>query len=138
ILEVLYKEKTRYLETNMELLYATIRNVAKQRSLVVFFTNYESMYALQRQLPFLKRIARFHLLLVVFFENTELKKVSEKPADDVEGIYIKTIAEKFAYDKKLIVKELGKYNIQSILTTPQNLTINTINKYLELKARQKI
>jgi uncharacterized protein (DUF58 family) len=138
ILEVLYKEKTRYLETNMELLYATIRSVIKQRSLVVFFTNYESMSALQRQLPFLKRIARFHLLMVVFFENTELKKVSEQPAVDVEGIYIKTIAEKFAYDKKLIVKELAKNNIQSILTTPQNLTINTINKYLELKARQKI
>ncbi len=138
ILEVLYKEKTRYLETNMELLYSTIRSVIKQRSLVVFFTNYESMSALQRQLPFLKRIAKFHLLLVVFFENTELKKVSEQSATDVEGIYIKTIAEKFAYDKKLIVKELAKYNIQSILTTPQNLTINTINRYLELKAKQKI
>ena len=138
IMEVLYKEKTRYLETNMELLYSTIRNVIKQRSLVVFFTNFESMSALQRQLPFLKRIGRFHLLLVVFFENTELKKVSEKAADDVEGIYIKTIAEKFAYDKKLIVKELAKNNIQSILSTPQNLTITTINRYLELKAKQKI
>ncbi len=138
ILEVLYKEKTRYLETNMEALYATVRSVIKQRSLVVFFTNYESMSALNRQLPFLRRIAKFHLLLVVFFENTELKKVSEKVADDVEGIYIKTIAEKFAYDKKLIVKELAKYNIQSILSPPQNLTVNTINRYLELKARQKI
>jgi uncharacterized protein (DUF58 family) len=138
ILEVLYKEKTRYLETNMELLYSTIRSVIKQRSLVVFFTNYESMSALQRQLPFLRRIAKFHLLLVVFFENTELKKLSEKPADDVEGIYIKTIAEKFAYDKKLIVKELAKHNIQSILSTPQNLTVNTINRYLEIKAKQRI
>jgi uncharacterized protein (DUF58 family) len=119
-------------------LYATIRNVVKQRSLVVFFTNYESMHALERQLPFLKRISKFHFLLVVFFENTELKKVSEKQAIDLEGIYIKTIAEKFAYDKKLIVKELAKHNIQSILTTPQNLTINTVNRYLELKARQKI
>lgn len=138
ILEVLYKEKTRYLETNMELLYATIRNVLKQRSLVVFFTNYESMSSLERQLPFLKRIARFHLLLVVFFENTELKTLSEQPATNVEDIYIKTIAEKFAYDKKLIVKELAKYGIQSILSSPQNLTINTINRYLELKAKQKI
>lgn len=138
ILEVLYKEKTRYLETNMELLYSTIRNVIKQRSLVVFFTNYESLSSLQRQLPYLKRIAKFHLLLVVFFENTELKKLSEKPADDVEGIYIKTIAEKFAYDKKLIVKELAKNNIQSILSTPQNLTVNTINRYLEIKANQRI
>lgn len=138
ILEILYKEKTRYLETNMEALYSTIRNVLKQRSLVVFFTNYESLPSLQRQLPFLKRIARHHLLLVVFFENTELKQVSEQPARDVEGIYIKTIAEKFAYEKKLIMKELAAHGIQSILSTPQNLTINTINKYLELKARQKI
>jgi uncharacterized protein (DUF58 family) len=138
ILEVLYKEKTRYLETNMELLYATIRNVLKQRSLVVFFTNFESMSALERQLPFLKRISRFHLLLVVFFENTELQKLSEEPAGNVEEIYIKTIAEKFAYDKKLIVKELARHGIQSILSTPQNLTINTINRYLELKAKQKI
>jgi len=138
ILEVLYKEKTRYLETNLEVLYTTVRAVIKQRSLVVFFTNYESLSALQRQLPYLKRIAKFHLLLVVFFENTELKKLSEKPAGDVEGIYIKTIAEKFAYDKKLIVKELAKYNIQSILSSPQNLTVNTINKYLEIKAKQRI
>lgn len=138
ILEVLYSEKTRYLETNMELLYTTIRRVLKQRSLVVFFTNFESLSALERQLPYLKRIAQFHLLLVVFFENTELQKVAEEPADNVEDIYIKTIAEKFIYDKKLIVKELTKYGIQSILSTPQNLTINTINKYLELKAKQKI
>lgn len=138
ILEVLYKEKTRYLETNMELLYSTIRNVLKQRSLVVFFTNFESMSAMERQLPFLKRISRFHLLLVVFFENTELEKLSSKPAGNVEDIYIKTIAEKFAYDKKVIVKELTKHGIQSILSTPQNLTVNTINRYLELKARQKI
>ncbi|MDB5151425.1 MAG: hypothetical protein JWR54_176 [Mucilaginibacter sp.] len=93
---------------------------------------------MERQLPFLKRIARFHLLLVVFFENTELEKLSEKPAANVEDIYIKTIAEKFVYDKKLIVKELTKHGIQSILSTPQSLTINTINRYLELKARQTI
>ena len=138
ILEVLYKEKTRYLETNMEVLYSTIRNVLKQRSLVVFFTNFESMSSMERQLPFLKRINKFHLLLIVFFENTELEKLSEEEAYNVEEIYIKTIAEKFAYDKKLIVKELTKHGIQSILSKPQDLTINTINRYLELKAKQRI
>lgn len=138
IMEVLYKEKTRYLESNMELLYATIRRTLKQRSLIVFFTNFESLPALERQLPFLKKISQYHLLMVVFFENTELRTLSEKPAEDVEGIYIKTIAEKFAYDKKLIVKELAKHSIQSILTAPQNLTVNTINKYLEIKAKQGI
>jgi uncharacterized protein (DUF58 family) len=69
IMEVLHKEKTRYLETNMEALHSTIRTVIKQRSLVVFYTNFESMSALNRQLPFLKRIAKFHLLLLVFLKT---------------------------------------------------------------------
>jgi uncharacterized protein (DUF58 family) len=138
IMEVLYKEKTRYMETSMELLYNTVRNTLKQRSLIVFFTNFESMSALERQLPFLKRIAKFHLLVAVFFENTELKSIATEHATNVEGIYIKTIAEKFVYEKKLIVKELAKHGIQSILTEPKNLTVNTINRYLELKANQKI
>lgn len=137
IMEVLYKEKTRYLETNMEALYLSIRGVLKQRSLVVFFTNFESMSALNRQLPFLKRIAKFHLLLIVFFENTELRTLSDEPAKDVEGIYIKTIAAKFAHEKKLMVKELTKHGILSILTPPEKLTINVVNRYLAIKAQQK-
>ncbi|TZF85661.1 DUF58 domain-containing protein (plasmid) [Pedobacter sp. BS3] len=138
ILEVLYREKTRYLEINMEALYSVVRSTLKQRSLVVLFTNYESMPAMHRQLPYLKKIARFHLLLVVFFENTELRQLADEPATDVEGIYIKTVAEKFIYEKRLIAKELNRYGIQTILTNPQNLTVNVINSYLEIKARQRI
>ncbi len=138
IMEVLYKEKTRYLETDMEALFVSIRNVLKQRSLVVFFTNFESMSALERQIPYLKRIAKYHLLLVVFFENTTLKSISEEDAKDVQGIYIKTIAEKFVYEKRLMVKELAKHGILSLLTAPQNLTVNVVNSYLAIKARQQI
>lgn len=138
IMEVLYKEKTRYLEADMEALNLTVRKVLKQRSLIIFFTNFESMSALNRQLPFLKGIAKFHLLLIVFFENTELKNVSESPAADVKGIYIKTIAEKFAYEKKLMVKELARHGILSILTPPEKLTVNVVNNYLAIKSQQKI
>jgi uncharacterized protein (DUF58 family) len=138
IMEVLYKEKTRYLETDMEALYISIRATLKQRSLVVFFTNFESMSAMERQLPFLKRMAKFHLLLVVFFENTTLKALSDEPAKDIEGIYIKTIAEKFAFEKKLMVKELAKHGILSLLTAPANLTVNVVNSYLAIKAKQQL
>ena len=37
-----------------------------------------------------------------------------------------------------MVKELRKNGILSILTSPQNLTIDTINKYLELKNKLSI
>jgi uncharacterized protein (DUF58 family) len=138
IMAALYKEKTRYLELNMEAIFSGVRNVMKQRSLIVFFSNFESMSALNRQMPFLNRISKYHLLLVVFFENTELKSITHTPAVDVEGIYIKTIAEKFSFEKKLMVKELAKHGILSILTPPDKLTINVVNRYLSIKAQQKI
>ena len=62
----------------------------------------------------------------------------DKKAKSLEEIYIKTIAEKFVFEKKLMVKELQKYGIASILTAPQKLTVNTINKYMELKRRMSI
>jgi hypothetical protein len=75
---------------------------------------------------------------VVFFENTGLQQIRESGPKDIEGLYIKTIAEKFAYEKRLIVKELNQHGIATILTAPENLTVQTVNKYLEIKARLAI
>jgi uncharacterized protein (DUF58 family) len=138
VLETLYRQRTRFLEADFEKLYSVIRNRITHRSLLVLFTNFESMDSLEREISSLKLIAQYHLLLVVFFENTELKQLTESRAVTMEDIYIKAIAEKFAYEKRLMVKELHKNGILSILTSPQNLTIDTINKYLELKNKLSI
>jgi uncharacterized protein (DUF58 family) len=138
ILQALYKEQTAFLESDYEMLYMQIRNKIKQRSLLILFTNFESVSGLRRQLPYLRSIAKHHLLLVVFFENSELNTLSHEEAISVDDVYVKTIAEKFVFEKKLIVKELQKYGILSMLTTPEDLTVNSINKYLEVKARQAV
>ena len=138
ILESLYRQQTTFLEPDFEKLFSVIRNRITNRSLLILFTNFESLESLNRALPALKRMAHYHLLLLVFFENSELKSITSKQATTLEGIYIKTIAEKFAYEKRQMVKELHKNGIMSILTTPANLTVNTINRYLELKTRTSI
>ena len=138
LLQVLYNQKTNFLESDFEMLYMQIRNRIKHRSLLILFTNFESLSGLNRQISYLRSLASHHLLLVIFFENTELQQLTKLKSNNIEEIYIKTVAEKFAFEKRLIVKELMKYGILSILTTPQKLTIETVNKYLELKARQAI
>ncbi|MGI4884510.1 MAG: DUF58 domain-containing protein [Janthinobacterium lividum] len=135
ILEVLYRQKTQYLETDFALLYATVRARIRQRSLLVLFTNFETLHGMQRQLPYLRRLAQDHLLLVVFFENTELRAYLGAPAETTEDVYNQTIAEKFAQEKRQIVLELQRYGIHALLTAPKDLNVNTINKYLEFKAR---
>jgi uncharacterized protein (DUF58 family) len=138
VMEGLYKQQTNFLEPDYEQLFSLVRNRITQRSFFVLFTNFESMEGLHRELPFLKKLAHYHLLMVVFFINTELKKLIHTEAETTEDIYIKTIAEKYDQEKRLMVKELQQHGILAVLTTPADLTINSINKYLEIKNRQVI
>ena len=138
LLQLLYNQETAFLESDYEMLYMQIRKRIKQRSLLILYTNFESLSGLRRQLNYLRSIARHHLLMVVFFENTELHQLSHLDAKNVEEVYIKTVAEKFEFEKRLIVKELQKHGILAVLTAPEQLTVNAVNKYLELKARQAI
>ena len=135
ILESLYNINTQFNDTDYGLLYAQIKRKVTHRSLLLLYTNFEHISSLKRQLPYLQAISKKHMLVVIFFENTELKELIAEDAEDLQAIYHKTIAEKFAFEKRLMVKELQKHGIQSILTPPEKLTINTINKYLEIKAR---
>ncbi|MGB1104199.1 MAG: DUF58 domain-containing protein [Crocinitomicaceae bacterium] len=135
IMELLYKQQTRFLEGNFEMLFQGVRNHIKVRSLIMLYTNIESEYALKRILPLLKRINQLHVLVVIFFENTEVAKAAEMEPEYVRDIYFKTFAEKYGMDKKRIAFELRKSGIQTVLTTPEKLSVDTINKYLELKAR---
>lgn len=134
ILDALYGQQTNFFESNNELLYITIRQKIKQRSLLFLFTNFEGLSSLMRQLPFFNQLSKNHLLVIIFFENTEISATIEKKSKTVEDIYIKTISEKFSREKRQIVKELHKYGIHSILTSPEKLTVDSINKYLQLKA----
>jgi len=135
ILESLYNVNTDFFESDYGRLYADIKRNIKHRSLILLYTNFETLDALNRQLPYLKGIAKSHLLVVVFFKNTELDELINEDITTIEEAYDKVIAEKFSFQKRLIVNELKKYGIYSILTTPENLTIDAINKYLEMKAR---
>ncbi|MEM1321465.1 MAG: DUF58 domain-containing protein [Bacteroidota bacterium] len=135
ILSTLYKEKERPLEANYELLYHSARKLIKGRSLLLLFTNFESSYALERVLPILRRINNLHLLVVVFFENTEIKDFVKSTVDTTEAIYLQTIAQQFISEKAQMVQKLRQYGIQAVLTKPEDLSMNTINKYLELKSR---
>ena len=135
MLETLYNQQTAFSESSLEPVYTFIKRRVNHRSLFIFFTNFESIYSMQRQLPFFLNLNKNHLVLIVSFENTEVVKIANKPANNTEEVYIKAIAEKSIMDKRIFMKELAKYGIQSLLTAPENLTVEAVNKYLEIKAR---
>lgn len=135
ILENLYNVNTNFFESDFGRLYADIKKNITHRSLILLYTNFETLDGLKRQLPYLKGIAQSHMLVVVFFENVELDQLINGNTNNIQDVYDQVIAEKLAFEKRLIVNELKKYGIHSVLTKPENLTIESINKYLEIKSR---
>lgn len=135
ISEALYNIKTDFFESDFNRLYQDVKYSLNQRSLILLFTNFETLDGLNRQMKYLRGIAKNHLLVVVFFKNSELQTLIHKNPESMQEVYDEIIAEKFEFEKKLIIQELRKYGIYTVYTLPENLNIDVINKYLEIKAR---
>lgn len=138
IIEALYREKESAVEANYESMYAAVRKFINGRGLLFLYTNFESIYALHRVLPQLRKLNDQYLLVVIFFENTEITTSTSANVTTVEDIYTQTTAEDYTLNKIQIAQELKQYGIMSILTQPEHLTVAAINKYLELKSRGMI
>ncbi len=136
--EVLYKQQSKFLESDYAAVYRILNQRAGQRSFLMLFTNFETLQGFDRQLPYLRMLNQKHLLCVIMFENVELKQIHSQRGDNLEDIYIKTIADKFAFEKKRILREMKKNGMMAIYTDPQQLSAQVVNKYLEVKRRQGI
>ena len=123
LLENLYSQQTTFGETDFSSLCVHLNKRVNKRSLLVLYTNFSGIGSLNRQLAYLQQLNRQHRLLVIFFEDAALKEY---------------IAEKFVFEKRLIVSTLKQHGISSVLTTPENLSVDVINKYLEMKSRSQI
>lgn len=134
LLETLYAEQTDFEETDFSALSVAVGRHISKHSLLVLYTNFMGQVSLQRQLPFLQQIARRHRLLVVFFEDVELQQFIDSPVRTEEEQCQHEVAEKFAAEKQLISATLRQHGILSLLTTPQALTVDVINRYLAIRS----
>lgn len=134
LMETLYAEQTNFEETDFSALSVGIGRHISKHSLLILFTNFMGLVSLQRQLPFLLQIARRHRLLVVFFDDVELQQFVASPAETDEQRCQHEVAEKFVTEKQLVSATLRQYGILSLLTSPLELTVDVINRYLAVRA----
>ena len=138
LMDTLYAQETSFEESDYSELCVQVEKHLHKRSLLIIYTNFSDLGSLNRELPYLRQLSRKHCVLVVFFEDAELKSYLRQQPMHTEAYYQQVIGEKFAYEKRLIVNTLRQNGIYALLTTPEALTVDIINKYLEMKARQLI
>jgi uncharacterized protein (DUF58 family) len=136
ILECLYSQQTTFGESDFSMLASQLNRLVPRRSFMVLYTNYADFDSLSRQLPYLRMLNQRHRLLVVFFEDSQLNDMVASPFQDIEECYQHVIGEKMGYERRLIVHTLRQNGIYSLLTTPERLSVDVINQYIEMRKRQ--
>jgi uncharacterized protein (DUF58 family) len=136
IMENLYRIETDFYQSSFSQLYNMIQRNIGSRSALFLYTNFETLQSSKRYIRFLHNIARKHLLVVILFKNTELAGARKQKAESIRQIYENALIDNIFLEKKAIVNELQMLGIHTILTKPESLTINAINKYLEIKANR--
>lgn len=131
----LYNAQTSTFEANYEQLHYAIKTTLTNRSLIFLFTNFDTPENVQDVLPILRKINKNHLLVVVFFEDTELLSATKTEAKTVFDIYEQTIVKKLINEKEQIIIELRKHGIATFKAHANELSMRTITKYFELKSR---
>ena len=138
LLDSLYRQQTTFGESDYSSLYVHLNKYISKRSLLIIYTNFDTIVGMERQIEYLRQLARRHVVLVVFFEDTEMKAAAAKHPTSIEAYYQQVIADKFIFEKHHVVVKLRQHGVYSLLTEPENLSVNVINKYLEMKARGMI
>ncbi|MDR2679454.1 MAG: DUF58 domain-containing protein, partial [Tannerella sp.] len=135
ILDSLYRQQTTFGESDYSSLYVHINKFINKRSLLIIYTNFDTIIGMERQIEYLRQLARRHVVLVVFFEDTEMKSFAAARPTSIEEYYHQVITDKFIFEKHHVIVKLKQHGIYSLLTEPEKLSVNVINKYLEMKAR---
>ena len=138
ILESLYYEKERELEPSYELLYRSISRIIKSRSLLLLYANFENVNMLDRVLPILRKINKSHLLVMILFKDEELEARAKLKSDSITEIYQSALASQHLSEKQEISLKLNRNGIQAVVSTPRALSLDVVNKYMELKSRGMI
>lgn len=138
LLEALYSQQTRFGESDFGDLLATLNRRLTKRSLLVVYTSFSNRQAMERQLPYLRQLNARHRLLVVFFMDNELRNFLDGKSRTNEEYYQHVIVENMMHEQRLVVSQLRRHGIMSLLTTPQKLSVDVVNRYLELKGQQAI
>ncbi len=135
ILECLYHQTTDFAESDYSTLVVNTNHLVGQRSLLILYTNFFDYNSMLRQLPYLRQLNSHHRLVVVFFIDNERRDFINQQPHSIRDYYEHSIAAKIDHEQTLIINTLRQYGINSLLTSPQNLSVNVINRYLEMKSR---
>lgn len=136
--ELLYGVEARLCHVDYRAALEQIAIRCKRRSLVVFFTDLVDEDTSADLITYMRLLRPVHLPLCVALQDNQVVTASRRPSETAAQMYERTVALDLLAERKRILDSLHKLGALVLDSPPEELSVNVVNRYLELKARQML
>lgn len=135
ILEGLYRIQPRLVEANYRLAFTYLAGCVKRRSLIILFTDLIDPDSSELIIQHAPVLARSHVFLCVALSDYELREMLDMPPHSMDDVYQQAVAVSILEDRLRAVTKLSQMGAVVLDTNPKSISVDTVNKYLEIKRR---
>ncbi|HEY0250384.1 MAG TPA: DUF58 domain-containing protein, partial [Kofleriaceae bacterium] len=126
----------RRVETNFTLTLADLSTRVKRRSLVVLFTDFLDTVTAELMIQNVTRLARKHLVLFVAVKDPSLDTRALAVPRSLDNLHEAVVATDFARERNIVLERLRRAGAFCIDATPDEFSMQLVNRYIEIKRRE--
>ncbi|HRW07143.1 MAG TPA: DUF58 domain-containing protein [Caldilineaceae bacterium] len=138
MLEQLYAVESLAVEPNYRNAFRYFAARQHKRSLVLVFTDLTSSVSTADLLAQMGRLRQGHLPLLVTMRDPTVQQMAHQPVEDSASLYQRTVAEQLLNERQLALEQLTHRGVLTLDVSADQLSLALINRYLALKAENRI
>lgn len=125
-------------ETNFTLGLAELATRLKRRSLVVLLTDFVDTVTAELMLENVQRLARRHLVIFVTLRDATLGTLAAAAPRTLTALHGAVVAEDFLREREVVLQRLRRLGVHCIDAPPEAISMNLLNRYLDIKRRELV
>ncbi len=114
---------------------ARLKNLQRRRGLIVWVTELVDSVGRPEVVTAAAELVRRHLVVLVLLKHPELEYLAASTPSTREEMFHATAAQEMIERRREAIKQLERQGVLIVETTAEQIGVNTINKYLEVKAQ---
>lgn len=133
--ESMYNVKDNMVTTDYQKALSYLNQKHSRRSLLCIFTELFNQEEALQMISAIKTIARKHIPLVISIKDPGLNALAEGPIKRTEDLFTRAAAISVLEERERVKKTFEKAGIYALDVEPDKLSLQVINKYLDMKSK---
>lgn len=125
-------------ETNFTLGLTDLATRLRRRSLVVVFTEFVDTVTAELMLENLSRLARRQLVVFVSLRDPALEAIARAAPRRLSDVHRANVAADLLRERERVIARLRRLGVQCVDAAPEELPTRLVNRYLDLKRRERV